>query len=79
MQTILAIYEHSCIGFPEVKLKWIEERGRVTDTYLTVKGVIDASGWRWHNPCPTPFINFELARFDEWVRQRFAEDISVQG
>lgn len=79
MKTILAIYEHSCIGFPEVKLKWVEERGKITESYITVKGEIQKGGWTWFNLYPIPFINFEMERFDKWVRETFANDASVQG
>jgi len=80
MKTILAIYEHSCIGFPEVKLKWIEERGKITESYITIKGEIQKGGWTWSNYLnPMPFIQFELGKFDEWVRNSFASDPSVQG
>lgn len=79
MQTILAIYEHSAIGFPQVKLKWIEERGKITESYVTIKGEIQKGGWTWHNQHPIPFIKDELERFDYWVRDSFANDVSVQG
>jgi hypothetical protein len=79
MQTILAIYEHSCIGFPQVKLKWVEERGKITEAYITVKGVIQGGGWTWYNIHPIPFMNSELERFDKWVRNVFLNDTSVQG
>ena len=79
MKIILAIYEHSCIGFPEVKLKWIEERGAIAEAYVTVRGEIQKGCWKWHNPNPMPFIQFELGKFDEWVRNSFASDPSVQG
>jgi hypothetical protein len=79
MKTILAIYEHSAIGFPEVKLKWIEERDTITEAYLTIKGEIQKDGWVWYNQHPMPFIRPELERFDDWVRKTFANDASVQG
>lgn len=71
MKTILAIYEHSTIGFPEVKLKWIEERGKITEVYVTIKGEIQKGGWSWHNPHPNPFMVAELEKFDQWVRAAF--------
>ena len=35
-----AFYEHSCIGFPGVVLKWFVENGIVTNAYVVVLGRI---------------------------------------
>lgn len=77
MKIISAYYEHTKIGFGKVKLKWTVEHGRVTSAYVTVKDVIDRE-WTWHNPNPIPFIEFELKRFEEWVLNRFLDDVTVQ-
>ena len=79
MKTILAIYEHSCIGFPEIKLKWIEERDVVTEAYLTINGEIQKGGWTWRNRYPKSFMKYELEIFDTWVRAHYSGDPSVQG
>lgn len=80
MKLIFAQYEHSTIGFPGIVLKWHVEQGRVaTDAYVTVGGIVEKGGWVWHNPNPAPFIDYELSRFDDWVRRNYAENKSVQG
>jgi len=80
MKITLATYEHSTIGFPHIKLKWTVEDGKVSGAArVVVKGVISQAPWTWHNVFPMPFIDYEIALFDAWVRSRFAGDVSVQG
>jgi len=78
MQMTLGFFEHSTVGFPKVVLKWTVEDHRVTSAYVTVKGII-VQPWTWYNPHPMPLIQGELDSFDAWVRDRFSEDVTVQG
>lgn len=78
MRITLATYEHATIGFPHVKLRWTVADGKVSASRVVVKDVIDSS-WTWHNVSPMPFIDYEVKRFDDYVRNRFANDVSVQG
>ncbi len=78
MRTVFACYEHSTIGFPKIKLKWYEDNGTVGRAYWVKHDIIQTE-WTWRNQYPTPFIQSELARFDEWVRNVYQNDISVQG
>lgn len=88
MKITFASYEHSCIGFPKVVLKWAEEDGKWSEGRIVVKGIIQstvnhgavvAKPWRWTEIWPKPFAESEMARFDDWVRETFKNDISVQG
>lgn len=72
-------YEHNTIGFPAIKLKWLEERNVIHEPYVTIKGVIQKTGWRWKHTNPIPYYQDEMERFDKWVRDTYSEDISVQG
>lgn len=78
MQLIFGQYEHCRIGFPGVCLKWIVERGEITDAYITVKGVI-LRKWAWFNQYPGPHIQHELDIFNEWTVSNYKNDVSVQG
>jgi hypothetical protein len=78
MKLTFGAYEHSRIGFPGVKLKWMVEDGKVTDAYLVIKGVI-SQPWTWHELRPMPFMEYEMSRFDTYVLTNFAEDSTVQG
>jgi hypothetical protein len=78
MHLAFGIYEHTTIGFPGVKLKWCTDNGHWGQGYITVKGII-TDPWSWSYQHPGPFSDYEMNRFDEWVRARFADDPSVQG
>lgn len=78
MKTLFALYEHTRIGFPLVKLKWTVENGEITSAYVTEKGVMSGE-WVWHNQYPIPFMRDELERFDEWAVGQFQHDAFVQG
>ena len=78
MELVLGHYRHSTIGYPRIVLNWFVERGQITDSYWTEKGIIKRA-WPWQNIHPLPFIKEELDRFDTWTRQNYSEDISVQG
>ncbi len=77
MQLISGLYHHSKIGFGKVVLKWYVERGKVTDAYVTVKGII-MEPWTWRNLYPLPFMEDECKRFDDWVLSRYGNDVTVQ-
>jgi hypothetical protein len=77
MKCIFATYEHTCIGFGKVVLKWHVNDGKMGTAYVVVKGIIEGN-WTWTNPYPLPFIDFELKKFDDYVRNRFTNDASVQ-
>lgn len=79
MKITFATYKHSTIGFPGVVLKWSVQDGKMGDSYVTVKGIIQAGAWHWYNPYPLPMLDYECERFDDWVRERFSNDASVQG
>ena len=72
------LYEHTCIGFPHVKLKWTVDNGKWRPGYVTVKGIIDGD-WSWEYDSEHPNAECEMKRFDDCVRGRFANDITVQG
>ncbi len=78
MKCVLALYEHSTIGFPGVKLKWTVEDGKVTSAFWTLKDIIQGR-WDWFNRYPLPFIAYEMDSFNDFVRKRFKDDASVQG
>ena len=80
-----AKYSYTAIGFPKVVLKWHEEGLKIHELYIVIDGVIGGGKrgsyvWRWQRNHGDS-VNFrnEFSRFDEWVRQRFADDPSVQG
>lgn len=80
MSITFAAYKHSCIGFPGVVLKWTTENGiDWSPGYVTVRGIIQEWVWTWRELHPSPFAQSEMDRFDEWVRQNYADDASVQG
>jgi hypothetical protein len=79
MKCTFASYEHSTIGFPGAVLKWSVSDGWINPAYITVNGIIQPGDWKWRNPYPLNCLNYELGLFDEWVRQRFAHDTTVQG
>lgn len=78
MKITFASYEHTTIGFPKVILKWSVEDGKMGLAYVVIKDIISFD-WTWRNQYPLPFIESECQRFDEWVRNMYSNDISVQG
>lgn len=81
---VFAQYEHSCIGFPGVVLKWVEENGKWEQGYIVVNGIIftvngEISRWTWSQPYPKPFAQHEMELFDKWVRAIYSNNLSVQG
>jgi hypothetical protein len=80
MRINFALYEHTCLGFPHVKLKWVMENGRWSTPYVTVKDIIRPDlGWSWREQHPPAWASEEMKRFDDWVRDIFHNDITVQG
>lgn len=84
MKTVFAQYEHSCIGFPGVVLKWHEENGKWGLGYIVVnKEIFTVNGrmynWCWSQPHPEPFAQHEMELFDKWVRSIYSNNLSVQG
>lgn len=80
MKCTLASYEHSAIGFPGVLLKWhVTDEIHISEGYVTINGIIQTAPWTWENPSPLPFLDWELERFNGWVRETFANNASVQG
>lgn len=81
MRITFVCYEHSCVGFPHIKLKWAEEGTGWLPPYITKHGVITSSGWRFTETQQKHALNreHECARFDDWVRKTFADDPTVQG
>jgi hypothetical protein len=80
MKISFAMYEHTCLGFPQVKLKWYVEHGQWSPPYITVKGVIHPNlVWSWHEQYPWNWAKEEMERFDIWVRDTYHNDITVQG
>lgn len=78
MECTLAQYEHSTIGFPGVKLKWSEVNGKYEGAYYTVAGIM-AGTWPWHNPYPETCAQFEMQRFDDFVRNVYGRRVDLQG
>jgi len=82
MLVAFACYEHTCIGFPHIKLKWSEEGSpmRWNTPYYTIHGVIQSS-WEFSSQSPNNALNreYECHLFDEWVRKTFSNDPTVQG
>lgn len=82
MKLTYATYEHHCIGFPGVVLKWHEEGLLTHAPYIVVKGTIFGKAWRFANhdqPNHRLDREFECAKFDAWVREKYCDDVSVQG
>lgn len=88
MKTLFAKYEHAKVGFPKVKLKFHEDAEKgvgFREPYLTVKGVIKEWHWSLLGNKPKESIitstdfEKEIARFEKWVVDNFADDASVQG
>lgn len=80
MKITFASYEHTCLGFPQVILKWCVDQGTVGDARVVVKGLIQPGGWTWHHgPSVAAFLEDECQRFDAHVRATYADDASVQG
>lgn len=83
MKVIEARYEHATPGFPGVVLKFTETDGQpIGDAYVVVNGVIIMNwAWQYHVSSAYELRNDgrELDRFDNWVRNRYKNDLSVQG
>lgn len=84
MKTVFAKYEHTAIGFPGVVLKFTEEHGNpIEDAIVVTNGVIVCAwNWQYHVQSARELQqpgNKELERFDNWVRNRYKDDLSVQG
>lgn len=80
MKITFASCEHTCLGFPQVVLKWCQENGTVGAARVVVKGLIQPAGWTWHHGASVAaFLADECERFDAWVRATYADDASVQG
>lgn len=81
MKLTYASYQHTAIGFPHVILKWsyTPEKGH-HDFYHTILGVVriwnTAIDYRPHHKDD---LDREIKRFEEHVRFRYSENISVQG
>ena len=74
------MYEHSCLGFPGVVIRWSEENGRIEDTARIVKnGIIQPGRWGWSQPYPEAFMAHEMELFDAMVRETYANNPDVQG
>ena len=78
MKLTFGTYEHSCLGFPGVVLKWTVIDGKMDCAYLVENKVIKYD-WTWRNPHPLPFIEDELKRFDDWTRTNYKDNPKVQG
>ena len=78
MRLTFAVYEHTTIGFPHVKLKWTVEEGKWAPGYVTEHGIIKGP-WTWEFNQEHPCAEREMKRFDDWVRLSYKNDISVQG
>ena len=80
MKLTFATYEHTCIGFPKVKMKFTFDGLNYVWPYLTVDGVMQHWGWE-HSlvKVPTGQIERELKRFDDWVRKTYADKPEYQG
>jgi len=80
MNRTFATYEHSCLGFPGVVLKWTEENRLWEKTpRIVIKGVISNIPWAWRNQYPEPYADYEMQLFDNWVRKLYGNDVTVQG
>ncbi len=79
MRATLICYEHTRIGFPRVKLKWMVEEGKWGKPYIVIKNIIQKDTWSWQHPHPDVYPQDEMARFDKWVGERYSDDASVQG
>lgn len=82
MKRVYAKYTHSTIGFPGIVLNWHEEDGVMEmEGYVTKQGIIQQQKWKFRkeNTSLSIRIQQELIRFDEWVREHFADDPTVQG
>ena len=82
MKVTFASYEHSTIGFPGVILRWCAENGKMERLgRVVVNGIIQKTPWDFgtQNTAIECRIDQELKRFDEWVRNNYGEDVSVQG
>lgn len=80
MRINFALYEHTRLGFPHVKLKWVMEDGKWSAPYIVIKDVIRPDlGWSWHELHPESWAKEEMKRFDDWVGKIWCDDITVQG
>lgn len=78
MKIKFAQYEHTCIGFPKIILKWSETDGKSHDPYITIKDIIsDKNVQSSYEQLNTP--KYWMERFEEWVGRTFCDDASVQG
>ena len=73
-----ACYSYYVIGFPKIQLKWQELGIKVEDPYITVKGIIKPWSWERGHGGSVDFRK-EIPRFEEWVRDNFSKDPTVQG
>lgn len=82
MKVTFATYEHSAIGFPEVVIRWSATDGKM-ERYarIVIKGVIFNREWDFgdHPVSVEARIPAALMHFDNWVRETFGNDPTVQG
>ena len=81
MRITFATYEHTTLGFPGRVLKWSYcPRAGHVQFYITLRGVMVCAP---HDALARPHDSGELdryiAEFDKQTRQRYADDITVQG
>jgi hypothetical protein len=81
MKITFASYEHSCIGFPGVVLKWSVENGEASEGRIIINKIISKSTWKWLSDSKGVMGNIEseLNRFDAWVANRHSDNPTVQG
>jgi hypothetical protein len=80
MKLTSATYSHACIGFPVIVLKWYFDGQAHVKPYVTEFGVMKPWAWQYgQEAIHDADLSGELARFDDYVRARFANVPEAQG
>ncbi len=81
MRITSATYEHTTLGFPRRVLKWSYcPRSGHVQFYVTLHGVMICTPYDvLARPHDSGELDRYIAEFDKQTRQRYADDITVQG